>query len=638
VKRGGLLIAGICTAAVAASPAGAATFEVNRTADTTPNGCNQGGCTLREAVIAANARNGEDVVVLRAGRQYRIEIPGADEQEAATGDLDLTGPTVVRASGAGRATVDAGALDRQFEAFARASFRGLKLTDGAAADGGTIQSSGGTISLTRVAITGSGGTAAIDGTGPGRVVLSRSSVRDGTGAGLRDAGGGGARVSRSDFLSLGGDAVIVNDGGGIVFTRSQVGEIGGAALQDSGPGGVRVVRGTFEELAAEAVLDFDAGGIQVTRSRIADVQADAINDFDPGAVRVARTTITNTLAEALLEFSGGGITANRVRIRNAGTDAVNEFDAGPLTAKRVSINGASAEGLLEFGEGDLSAARTRINGVVDVGAEEFNQGSLELSRARITDSDASGASEHDGGGLRVMSSLLQGNAGGISIDGPGAGRVVRSRIVGNRKPTTSGGGVEVSAGATMTVVESVIARNAATGDGGGVFAGGTVRLTNATVANNEAGDDGAGIFAASGSRVSLNAVTVARNVAASNAGGLYLDGPDGQMRVDNSLIALNEAEGLLLTGDDCASGGDPFDSGGHNLLSDDSLCDGFDGPGDVVRANPRIGQLKRNGGPTETVALKRGSPAIGKAGNDAPNRDQRDRKRDRRPDIGAFER
>jgi hypothetical protein len=60
---------------------------------------------------------------------------------------------------------------------------------------------------------------------------------------------------------------------------------------------------------------------------------------------------------------------------------------------------------------------------------------------------------------------------------------------------------------------------------------------------------------------------------------------------------------------------------------------------DLVRKKPRIGRLKRNGGPTKTVALKQGSPAIGKAHRpSAPDRDQRGRKRGNQPDIGAFER
>jgi len=88
--------------------------------------------------------------------------------------------------------------------------------------------------------------------------------------------------------------------------------------------------------------------------------------------------------------------------------------------------------------------------------------------------------------------------------------------------------------------------------------------------------------------------------------------------------------------DDCNG---TFDSGGHNIRGSTADCAGFDGPGDLVRGSPRIGKLRRNGGPTATIALRRRSPAIGKAGKQSsPGRDQRGRKRDKKPDVGAFER
>ena len=70
MKRGGSLIAGIVAAGLLwAAGADARTFEVTRTTDSTPNGCTTGGCTLREAVIAANNRAGADTVLLKSGKR-----------------------------------------------------------------------------------------------------------------------------------------------------------------------------------------------------------------------------------------------------------------------------------------------------------------------------------------------------------------------------------------------------------------------------------------------------------------------------------------------------------------------------------------------------------------------------------------
>ena len=76
---------------------------------------------------------------------------------------------------------------------------------------------------------------------------------------------------------------------------------------------------------------------------------------------------------------------------------------------------------------------------------------------------------------------------------------------------------------------------------------------------------------------------------------------------------------------------------GGNLIGTVSSCGGLGGPDDLVRPSARIGPLGPNGGPTSTVALRGASPAIGAAGSDAPDRDQRNLAR-RDPDAGAFER
>lgn len=73
-----------------ASSAQAATFVVSRTDDPSPDGCVSGtDCSLREAVIAANAADGGDSITLADGT-YTLTISGNGEDAAATGDLDVT--------------------------------------------------------------------------------------------------------------------------------------------------------------------------------------------------------------------------------------------------------------------------------------------------------------------------------------------------------------------------------------------------------------------------------------------------------------------------------------------------------------------------------------------------------------------
>ena len=76
---------------------------------------------------------------------------------------------------------------------------------------------------------------------------------------------------------------------------------------------------------------------------------------------------------------------------------------------------------------------------------------------------------------------------------------------------------------------------------------------------------------------------------------------------------------------------------GDNLVTSEQDCPFFDGVGDITDSDPEIGSLENNGGPTKTVKLKQGSPAVDEAAG-GPNRDQRGVERDAQPDIGAFER
>jgi len=88
-----------------------------------------GQCTLREAILNANADNGvtdcpdagdgDDTIVVPAGT-YTLSIPGAGEDDNLTGDLDITGSTIIQGAGADATIIQAGTtplngIDRVFE-------------------------------------------------------------------------------------------------------------------------------------------------------------------------------------------------------------------------------------------------------------------------------------------------------------------------------------------------------------------------------------------------------------------------------------------------------------------------------------------------------------------------------------------
>jgi CSLREA domain-containing protein len=98
-----------------AAPAGAAVLAVTKTADTLDGRCDS-DCSLREAVVAANQGGAaRDAIVLAPG-VYRLTRAGAGEDQAATGDLDVTAPLTVIGAGADKTFIDGGGLDRVFHA------------------------------------------------------------------------------------------------------------------------------------------------------------------------------------------------------------------------------------------------------------------------------------------------------------------------------------------------------------------------------------------------------------------------------------------------------------------------------------------------------------------------------------------
>ncbi|MFL5895087.1 MAG: choice-of-anchor Q domain-containing protein [Thermoleophilaceae bacterium] len=98
--------------ALAAAPAGAATFTVTKTDDTADGGCDA-DCSLREAVIAANANPGADQIALPSGA-YRLAITGGGEDAAATGDLDVNDDVAITGASARTTSIDARAADGAF--------------------------------------------------------------------------------------------------------------------------------------------------------------------------------------------------------------------------------------------------------------------------------------------------------------------------------------------------------------------------------------------------------------------------------------------------------------------------------------------------------------------------------------------
>ena len=253
------------------------------------------------------------------------------------------------------------------------------------------------------------------------------------------------------------------------------------------------------------------------------------------------------------------------------------------------------------------------------------------------------------------------NLGGGGIYNAGVLTITNSTVSGNKSNDSVhlGGGVGggINNAGTLTVIQSTVSGNnvsrfnvGAEAAGGGIYNTGGLTLTNSTISGNNVVDYwpagvtyGGGIANENGT-LQLNNSTISANVSKYGTpfgtvpgygGGIYNSGANTAVVLQNSVFGN-------------AYGGNCYRavrSEGYNI-SGDTTCH-LNGPGDMNNRDPKLGLLQNNGGPTQTMALQPGSPAI-LAGNPSGCTDGRghrleiDQRSYPRPkqgacDMGAYE-
>jgi len=299
-------------------------------------------------------------------------------------------------------------------------------------------------------------------------------------------------------------------------------------------------------------------------------------------IRVAAATYTENLSIGLsLNIVGSGATTTI--INGGGVNTVVTISSG--TAHVTLSNFTIRHGLAATGAGVNNAGTLIINNSVISG--NVAQSSTTFSR---------GGAVYNHGMLAINNSIVTGNSA-----------------------NSDGGGIFNTSG--MTINRSTISKNTTMGDGGGMWNLGTVKITASTISGNASGQGlfalGAGLansataiiinstIAGNGPRVGIvnlqGSLTISSTTISGNSGsGIFVN--SGTVTLQNSIVSNN-------SGGNCAG---MVTSDGYNLSSDNS-CN-FVHTGDLKNTNPELVPLQNNGGPTQTMALPSGSPAID-AGN-----------------------
>ncbi len=329
-----------------------------------------------------------------------------------------------------------------------------------------------------------------------------------------------------------------------------------------------------------------------------------------GNLRINTSTLTGNTAKSVSFFDGDG-----GGIYNADTATISNCTLSGNTAARYGGGIDNGGGTTTIGNCTFTSNTAQYGGGI--------YGPATISNCTLANNTATrygGGIYNGGSGTATISNcILAGNMAqyGGGIWNAGTATLSNCTLASNTA-TSSGGGIYHSGFlfngqyGTLSINNCTLAGNAAS-SGGGIYNGsGTATINNSTLAGNEA-SSGGGIFNYGDVTTIIRNSTLAGN-SASSGGGIYNIGFPTAM-LGNSIVAANTA----------GSASDvrgSFTSLGHNLIG---IADGSSGfsngvNGDLVGSaasplDPKLGPLANNGGPTQTMALLVGSPAIDAGSN-----------------------
>jgi len=514
------------------------TFVVTVTLDLNDGACDE-NCSLREAILAANACAGPDHIHLGSS-VYNLTATGPGDER---GDLNIHDDLTITGEGQDATIIESST----FRVFAIDEDVTVSMQDLTIRGGMATENGGGILNA-------------------GDLTLMSVSLRE------NSASGDGGGVYSSGSLNLSNVIIDRNSasrGGGILNT-------GNATLSE-----VQVTM-NVARVAFPASEEFDV-----------NPELGSFNDCGGGINNQGSMSISGSQISYNLANLGGGICN--------GTGASMEISSSEITWNPYH----QAEGLGYTG---------RIRG----GGGIVNYYNLTISDSNISNNQA-----NSGGGLY-----------GLMLEG-GNLQVERSDIQSNRALTGNGGGLYMLAG-DLTILQSLIAdnaagnsgaglymnknfeysvnrmnvsishsaiiRNEAQRDGGGVYHGGgnssspsVLELLNTTISGNLALEDGGGVFEASGSSGETHFwhVTIADNTARTRgdgAGGIYHHVLSGTTYFKSTLIATNW---FWDCGIDSGGSGRPnIVDEGYNLEVGSFLCgfaSGSDNGADGLTALTEVG-------------------------------------------------
>ncbi len=417
------------------------------------------------------------------------------------------------------------------------------------------------------------------------------------------------------------------------------------AIEGPGTSDLIVQRYTYDSQFSVFTVD---AGVTVSLSGMTITGGNAVDGggiYNAGTLTVDDCTLTNnstsTGGDVLNYGSGGGLYNVGTATVSNSTFTNNSAGINTGIGKNIFNYSFGSGGGIENG-GTLTVSDSTFSGNSAIGGYSGGNGGgidsdslLTVSNCTFTSNYAGYAGYLGSGGYTPA----VGSGGGISGEGIVSDCTFTDNFAGDEGGGFSGGGILTNctftgngangfsmafggglySSGTLMVTDSSFTNNSIfaflgnvgigdnSGDGGGIYNGGTLTMANCTFSNDDCGlyNDGT---------ATLTNCTVSGNTSPA-AGGIY---NGGNLTLNNTIVAGNTS---TATSDNDISG-QVEPTSAYNLIGDGSGITNLselDSSNLIGTAadpiNPLLGPLADYGGPTQTMALLPGSPAIDAGSN-----------------------
>lgn len=409
--------------------------------------------------------------------------------------------------------------------------------------------------------------------------------------------------------------------------------------------------------------------VTVTGNDALDSSLSGNDGFGGGIASAGNLTLNRGLVSHNRALTGGGILTFPVNDPGCPLPGEPRYCFGPASVNgtRIESNNANLGGGIaafspfQLNNVTLDAQNTAAFGgglLVDALVIKHNPplplaecfcGIVDVSASTIDDNSAGfhggGVFVGDGASIRIATSTLSNNEAGREGDGGDGGAIYNDLAgVGLTNDTLSANNAhDGGPNGTLFGHGGAIAQSTISGDVGPPVPGrpsihGIVSKMGIAAHMDR---NVTFLFGGSFATTSLDFVTIAGNSASQRGpggGGIFNAAAavsEGNLR--RATLTIHDTIVAGNTGQNCVAQ-TPLVSSGYNL-EDANSC-GLSKTGDQTNANPELGKLTDNGGPTATMALSAGSPAVDAADPSCDVKtDQRGVMRPQGPrcDIGAFE-